>query len=180
MTDVKTYRSQTVRLSTRNYDEGGPYFITICTFEKRLLFGRIQGGELIPSEIGKIAAEFWQEVPRHHADVELDEFVVMPNHMHGIVWLPHKDVRENPRRPNQFRSPASGTLGHVVRTYKAAVTSKARKRDSEFGWQGLYWDHVIRSTSALLSIREYIWQNPLNWGWDSFNPEVAHLYEVRR
>jgi putative transposase len=179
MTDVKSYRSQTVRLSTRNYDEGGPYFVTICTFEKRSFFGHIRNGELRPSDIGKIATDFWREIPRHHADVELDEFVVMPNHMHGILWLPHKDVRASPKRTNRFRSPARGTLGHIIRTYKAAVTYNAMKRDLEFGWQSRYWDHAIRDSSALMSIREYIWQNPLNWGWDSFNPKVAHLYDAQ-
>lgn len=180
MTDVRTYRSQTVRLSTRNYDEGGSYFVTICTHEKRMLFGNIRNAELSPSDVGKIATDFWREIPRHHSDIELDEFTVMPNHMHGILWLPHKDVRENPKRSNQFRSPARGTLGHIVRTYKAAVTYHARKRNLEFGWQNLYWDHAIRDNSALMSIREYIWQNPINWGWDSFNPQVAHLYDAKR
>jgi REP element-mobilizing transposase RayT len=180
MADVKTYRSQTVRLSTRNYDEGGPYFVTICTIEKRMLLGRVRDCELVPSEIGRIAIDFWREIPQHHTGLELDEFVVMPNHMHGILWLPRKDIRNNPKRVNQFRSPAKGTLGHVIRTYKAAVTYFAKKSNFEFGWQGLYWDHAIRSNSALMSIREYIKQNPLNWGWDSFNPSVAHLYTPDR
>lgn len=179
MNEVKTYRSQTVRLSTRNYDEGGPYFVTICTLEKRMLFGEIRNDELRPSEAGQIATDFWREIPQHHVDVELDEFMVMPNHMHGILWLPHKDVRENPIHTNRFRSPARGTLGHIIRTYKGAVTHDAKKRKLDFGWQDLYWDHVIRNNSALSSIREYIWQNPLNWGWDSFNPKVAHLYDAQ-
>lgn len=104
----------------------------------------------------------------------------MPNHLHGILHLPHKDVRLNPPRPNVFASPAKGTLGSIVRSFKSAVTKSANESALGFKWQPRYWDRVIRNNEALSTVREYIWQNPLNWAWDSQNPKVAHLYSPDR
>lgn len=177
MRETRSYRSDTARLPNLNYDEGGFYFVTICTQDKVLSLGEIRGGEFHFYPAGQIAHDYWLEIPRHHAGVEIDQFVIMPNHMHGLLRLPHKDWRTSPKRKNEFRSPAKGTLGSIVRSYKAAVSYAAKKNGLALEWQGLYWDHVVRDNESLLSIREYIWQNPRNWTWDSRNPAVAHFYE---
>ena len=174
---VKSYRPGTTRLRSRNYDEGGPYFVTICILNRRCDFGEIHRGEMHRAQLGKFAEAKWRELPQHHSGVELDEFVIMPNHLHGILWLPDKDWRTSPKHTNRFLSPAAGTLGSIVRSYKSAVSKLANEKGYAFGWQPRFWDHAIRGTNALHSIREYIWQNPLNWDWDSCNPAVAHLYE---
>jgi REP element-mobilizing transposase RayT len=174
---VKSYRGGTTRLRSRNYDEGGPYFVTICILDRRCDFGVINRGELRGTPLARIAETKWHELPQHHRGIELDEFVIMPNHLHGILWLPQTDWKTNPKRTNQFRSPASGTLGSIIRSYKSAVSKLANEKGFSFSWQPRFWDHAIRGNDALLSIREYIWQNPLNWDWDSCNPAVAHLYE---
>lgn len=180
MSVVRTYRRQTTRLAQRNYDEGGYYFITTCTHNRECCLGTIQRGEFLPSALGKLAKQKWLSIPFHHVGVELDEFVIMPNHVHGILLLPHKEWQTNPKRLNQFVSPVAGTLGSIVRSYKASVSKAAAEIGYSFAWQRRYWDHVIRHNQALLSIREYIWQNPLNWAWDSCNPAVSHLYEPER
>jgi REP element-mobilizing transposase RayT len=175
MHEIQSYRIPSTRLQSRNYDEGGPYFVTICVAQRRCVFGEIARGEMRLSRLGALVNQCWHDLPNHHDGVEIDEFVVMPNHVHGILWLPHKDVRENRPRPNGFRSPAAGTLGSIVRSVKSAVTKRANEHDFRFAWQPRFWDHVIHD-NALLSIREYIWQNPLNWAWDSQNPLVAQFY----
>jgi putative transposase len=177
MHEVQSYRIPSARLPSRNYDEGGPYFVTICVAKRRCVFGEIVRGETRLSPLGVMVDQCWHDLPNHHDSIELDEFVVMPNHVHGILWLPHKDVRQNQTRMNEFKPPGKGTLGSIMRSFKSAVTKSANERGFQFVWQPRFWDHVIRDNSALLSIREYIWQNPMNWAWDSQNPRVAHLYQ---
>jgi REP element-mobilizing transposase RayT len=177
MHEIQSYRIPSTRLQRRNYDEGGAYFVTICVAQRRCVFGDITRGEVRHSRLGELVDQCWRDLPNHHDGIELDEFVVMPNHVHGILWLPHKGCRLNPPRANDFRSPAAGTLGSIVRSLKSAMTKNAHEHGYKFEWQPRYWDHVIRNNGALLSIREYIWQNPMNWGWDSLNALVAHLYQ---
>ena len=177
MGQSQSYRIPSARLRSLNYDEGGYYFVTACVQNWFCVFGTIEHSQMKLSALGKIVQSAWIDVPNHHDGVELDEFVVMPNHMHGILHLPHKDVRLNPPRQNLFASPASGTLGSIMRSFKSAVTKSSNENNYSFHWQPRFWDHVIRNNAALLSIREYIWQNPVNWAWDSRNPAVAHLYE---
>jgi len=177
MAETKSFRIPTTRLSTRNYDEGGFYFVTICVQQMECVFGQVSAGETKLSRLGNIAQERWLDIPNHHEGVRLDDFVVMPNHLHGILQLPQTNWRDNQKKLNRFQSPAAGTLGSIIRSFKSAVTKEANERGLSFQWQPRYWDHVIRNNQALAAIREYIWQNPLNWGWDSQNPSVAHLYD---
>lgn len=143
------------RLQGYDYTQSGAYFITICTYKRAHWFGHIEGGSMMPNQIGQIAADCWAAIPDHFAAVTLDVAVVMPNHVHGIIVLAGGGV----------------ALGTVIGTYKAAVTRQIRRECSApptTVWHTRYHDHIIRSEQALERIREYILYNPARWQADTF------------
>jgi REP element-mobilizing transposase RayT len=148
-------------------------------------FGNISNGKMILSESGQIAYNLWYELPEHFAFVSLDEFVVMPNHVHGIVIIEstttvgtlHATSLQQPTPPvrtlhatsrrsiqNEFMStisPKHGSLATVIRSYKSAVSKNIHLYDPDFSWQPRYYDHLIRSDKELDRIRNYIINNPV-------------------
>ena len=118
--------------------------------------------------IGNIAYQFWRDIPVHFPFVELDEFVVMPNHVHGILFFNKPEQQD--WRANKF-GPQSGNLGSVIRGYKAGVKGFATTNGIEFGWQPRFHDRIIRSEKELNRIRQYILDNPEKWHLDKNNPE---------
>jgi REP element-mobilizing transposase RayT len=136
------------------------------------------------SSIGKAADRCWKKIPSHHEGVELDDYVIMPNHIHGIIIIgePRRDVQLNVPTEDTLRaksknkvmvslSPKKGSLSVIVRTFKAAVTTWARENEHEdFGWQERFHDHIIRNDEDLRRIRAYIANNPLQWAIDEENP----------
>jgi putative transposase len=169
---VHTDRRRSLRLKHYDYASDGAYFVTICTRGRTLFFER--------GEIRSIAERCWLEIPDHFPDVDLDTWVVMPNHVHGIIVIAKKGVQLNaptPRRDSDVAfsaiSPPRDTLAVVVRTYKAAVTTLCRQAgNEEFGWQRSYYDRVIRDLDELDRARRYIVNNPLQWDLDEHNPNV--------
>jgi putative transposase len=153
-------------------------------------FGEIRNGQMVRNEMGDAAHRIWQEFPAHHKNAMSDVFVVMPNHVHGIVVLccdPVSDVACNvaPRdntKPMSMISPMPGSLGAVIRSYKSAVTNWCHANDHpDFAWQPRFHDHVIRNDKELNAIREYIINNPLRWEVDHNNPAAAmEWFDPRR
>ena len=184
------HHRRSIRLKGYDYAQVGLYFITICTKNREFLFGNIANGEMMLNDAGKIANECWLEIPNHFPNVFLHEFVVMPNHIHGIVELisvgaenfptnirnfpPNitnggndvrandgNDVRANNDSP--LRSP-SKTIGSVVRGYKIGVTKWMRLNTNVYDvWQRNYWEHIIRNENDYHRIAEYIINNPKQW-----------------
>ncbi len=119
-----------------------------------------------PTEIGKMAFEFWNEIPQHFPFVVLDAFVIMPNHVHGIL------IFEKPNKtdwtPNKFGT-QSQNLGSVLRGFKASLKRYANQKNIEFGWQSRFHDHIIRNEIELKNIRAYIRNNAMNWVRDRLN-----------
>ncbi len=148
------YRIESARLKNWDYSSNGNYFITMCTKYRRHLFGKIINGEMILSEIGKIAYKYWQEIPNHFLFVRLDKFVIMPDHIHGIINIVKQDVY-------------TSNLGVVINQYKRKCTIKSRKIDPAFRWLPRYHDHIIRNNGDLNRIRDYIQNNPRNWKEDN-------------
>lgn len=179
-----------MRLQNWDYSSNADYFVTICTMDKKCFFGDIilntQTNEktMKLSEIGNLANDFWMEIPDHFPFVKLDAFVVMPNHVHGIITINHLDrnvacniskgniiTNDIPLSINEKMakiSPKKGSLSSVIRSYKSAVTKYARSIDSKFSWQSLFHDHIIRNPFALHRIRKYINNNPNNWDTTNF------------
>jgi REP element-mobilizing transposase RayT len=143
-------------------------------------FGNVINCKIQLSEIGQIASQMWYEMPVHFPFIDLDAFVVMPNHIHGIIVinrfvgtpivgalhatpLPPDDVTHLLNETMSFISPKSGSLSVVVRSYKSAVTKHAHKLDGNFSWQHRFYDNIICTTGQLKRIRKYVLDNPQNW-----------------
>jgi REP element-mobilizing transposase RayT len=169
-----------LRYAGRDYSQPGKYFITICTAGKKELFGNVINSKIYLSEIGQIASKLWQEIPVHFQFIGLDVFVVMPNHIHGIIVINrfigtpmvgalHATPLLSPDntylsdKTMSFISPKSGSLSIVVRSYKSAVTKYAHKFDTSFSWQRGFNDTIICTTGQLSRIRKYILDNAQNW-----------------
>jgi len=142
-----------------DYSAAGLYFVTICIVKHRMLLGTINEGRWKPSRLGKLVEHCWQDIPNHWPGVELDYFVVMPNHFHGLISISTRD--------------SNASLPKVVQSFKAAVTRLANKQANTAGrklWQENYYDHVVRDDDDLARIRKYIIENPLAWHLDRENP----------
>ena len=184
MSNIKNKPNRrSIRFKGYDYTSPGWYYITICTHQQECIFGNIRNGEMVLSPIGKIAQKYWLEIPDHFKHVELDEFVVMPNHIHGIIIINdnRRGVRSNaPTEPNNninpenyFSqiSPQSGTLGVIIRAYKSSVTRWCRKNNYDQSiWQRNYYEHIIRNDKELYEIRKYIINNPMKWELDNEHP----------
>lgn len=179
------YRIPSARLQHWDYRWAGAYFITICTKDRIHYFGKIENGNMILSNIGVIADVFWYEIKNHAQNVELGEFVVMPNHIHGILILTGNDDNNNvetlhatslqpiqqPNHKNEQMadiSPKSGSTSTIIRSYKSAVTKHAHRLGFEFAWQTRFHDHIIRNDESFQTISNYIIHNPANWQEDKF------------
>jgi len=157
------------RLKDFDYSRSGYYFVTICTLNQKEWFGEIENGQTIPNTYGKIAQSLWEEIPVHFERIEVDEFTVMPNHIHGIVIV-ERNVGNAYMRSLQDRTKM--VLPKIVQQYKATVTRDIDRfrRGLCFKWQKSFYDHVVRNETELFRIREYIQNNPLKWNLDRENP----------
>jgi len=175
------YRIQSARLQNWDYSSCGLYFITICTVNRELYFGDIVNGEMILSAVGELAKAYWNEIPKHFPFVELDEFVIMPNHVHGIITINKPNDGKyndkcNVETPNLGVSTTTiaskkwnpGSLGVIINQYKRICTINARKIHADFAWQSRFHDHIIRNDESFQKIRDYIINNPLRWKEDQF------------
>lgn len=165
------YRIASARLKGWDYGSNAAYFVTICTHGRVYYFGRVVEGKMRLSGIGELAQQFWGAIPDHFSFVRLGEFVIMPDHMHGIIIIDGGDVTGTPvETPDSGVSTAAasrkwkpGTLGVMVNQYKRMVTIHARKINADFAWQSRFHDHVIRNDGAFQRISNYIINNPVKW-----------------
>ena len=160
------------RLQHYDYSETGYYLVTICTQGKANYFGEVEGAQMRLNDIGRIVTDCWQAIPEHFYNTVLDEFVVMPNHIHGIIVIVgNADLRSLPRdcRPQQNTDRSKMYLSKIVHGFKSSVTRMVRKQwnHHRFGWQKSFYDHVIRNNEDLHRVRTYI--HPLNWELDRDN-----------
>jgi putative transposase len=178
------HRRRSLRLRGYDYSQAGAYFLTICTKNRVALFGEVVDGKMQLNECGQSVQACWLEIPAHFPNVALDAFVVMPNHVHGIVAVTvagtvgandYSPLQSPPplSRPDtpSFQSP-SRTIGSIVRGFKIGVTKWFRLHTSIFDvWQRNYYEHIIRDDGALDRIRQYITNNPQQWALDRENPK---------
>ena len=176
------HHRRSLRLQHFDYTSAGVYFITICTNQRACIFGHMAAGATQPSDAGKIILSVWDEIPVHYPNVKTDGFVVMPNHIHGIIGInapaspaipPLVGTRFTLRVQGPLRGIAPKTIGEIVRAFKARCTHAINKSQSAQGisiWQRNYYEHIIRNENDLTAIREYITNNPLQWDLDTNNP----------
>ncbi len=172
---------KSVRLQSWDYGWNASYFVTICTKNRMHYFGEIENGEMILSAIGTMAYTYWNEIPEHFPFVKLDGFVVMPNHVHGIIIIDKPNVECNgdhvgtvgtqnfaslpptsTEPKNQF-GPQSKNLASIIRGFKIGVTKNARNISPDFAWQSRFHDHIIRDEASHQRIKQYIIDNPKKW-----------------
>ena len=166
---IKHHR-RSIRLKHYDYSQPGAYFITMCTFNKECILGNVINGGTLLNEFGRIVETEWLKSGQIRKNVELVEYIVMPNHFHGILVIDSRGVL--PYAPTQFRLP-SQTVGAIIRGFKSAVTKQVNQLRNTPGkpvWQRNYYEHIIRNEGELNNIREYILNNPLRWEYDRENP----------
>jgi len=160
------YRNDSARLQNWDYRSAGAYFITICTHDREHFFGKIVDGKMILSNAGVIANVCWQEIKNHAKNIELGDFVIMPDHMHGIVILRKSDEFGHRQRlfgQDRFQNIGKNSISSIIGGYKSAVTKHANRLGIKFKWQALFYDHIIRDQKSFDNISNYIRNNPANW-----------------
>ncbi len=189
--DPNKHHRRSLRLRGWDYTWPGAYFVTIVAHHREMLFGEVADGKVVLSEWGQIVAACWAEIPAHFDHVVLDAWVVMPNHLHGILFLTRTGegeaggtgegvsrlygaggtgVSRPLPRPYPPRGVARGSLGAVIGSFKSAVTRRINERRGTPGasvWQRNYWEHIIRNERELIAIRKYIHNNPARWAEDA-------------
>ena len=175
--DPAVHHRRSIRLRGYDYSRAGAYFVTICIQNRECLFGEILDGKMLLNGAGRIVAGEWNHTTALRTNVELDEFVIMPNHIHGVVVIVESRrgvlqckgvLQYAPTTPSRLQSP-SQTIGAIVRGFKSAVTKRINELRETPGaklWQRNYWEHIVRNESELNRIRAYIQNNPAQWEFD--------------
>jgi REP element-mobilizing transposase RayT len=196
--DPLRHRRRSIRLKGYDYTQPGAYFVTVCTQDRACLLGEVVDDQMRLNDIGRIVLEEWFRSSKIRKEIELcsDEFVVMPNHIHGIVWIVKhddagtinagmSDVGATGRSPLQTPGGRSsqhrpcGPTPRSLASFVAGFKSVATKRINEYRgtpvavvWQRGFYEHIIRNEESLNRIRQYILDNPMRWAFDRENPVV--------
>ena len=168
-----SWNRRSTRLRDYDYSSNGAHFISIVTQSRSLLFGDIVNSEMHLNDAGEMVWQCWEEMPNRFPSITMDQFVVMPNHVHGVVFIQQPVV--------DVGTPLVGpptVLGDVVGAFKSLTTMEYSRSVDSKGWpsfagrlwQRNYHEHIIRNERELEDIREYIWNNPLAWDLDRENP----------
>jgi REP element-mobilizing transposase RayT len=190
------HHRRSIRLKDYDYSQMGAYFVTVCVQGHEILLGKIIDGEMRLNPLGVVVRDCWDELPRHYSHVELDTFVVMPNHVHGIIILADADVGAGfkPAQTGLHNITAGAGLkpaptkkrhglSEIIRAFKTFSSrhiNKLRHAPGESVWQRNYYEHVIRNEKSLDKIREYILTNLLRWELDRNNPHAVGTDEFDR
>ena len=186
--DPQKHHRHSIRLQGYNYSQAGAYYVTIVAWRREHVFGEVVNAEMQLNELGKIAHHEWFKTAELRPYVELfeDDFVIMPNHVHGIIWIENNDFiggitadvgtrrRRVPTDDNieKFGKPVPHSIPTIIRAYKSAVTYAINKLQNQRGavlWQPNYYEHVIRDEQDYQAKRDYILSNPMNWDKDEEN-----------
>lgn len=189
------FSRKSIRLKNFDYSTPAAYFVTIRIEQCGYLFGDVIDEQMKLNVLGEKVKEYWLNIPKHYPNVLLDEYVIMPNHIHGIIMLfepgsgvrqnaidvvdlPCNGVRENTENTKRTSdekfysklSPQKGTISVIIREFKASFTLWCRKNNYEdFKWQRNFYDRIIRNEKELFNIRGYILNNPIKWAWEKEN-----------
>ena len=184
------------RLKGYDYTKDGWYFVTICIKNRQFLFGNIDNQKIILNKYGEHTQKCWKDIPSHFPNVRLDEFVVMPNHVHGIIIIDNtKNNIENKVGNKDFcsnvgnkdfcslqpwQTKLSKSLSSIIRGFKIGVTKYFKKNQYiNFKWQKSFYDHVIRTETSLNNIRNYIKDNPLRWDLEKDHNHLSNIdYDI--
>jgi putative transposase len=194
--DPARHHRRSIRLAQYDYSLAGAYFVTVCAHERNCLFGDVVDADMLLNDAGRLVQTAWDELPGRFPGVELDGFMIMPNHVHGIVilggaaivgtgpgavgaglalpWEPGAAIgaHSNQGAASSAPTPATATLGDVIRAFKSISALYVNRQLMRSGslWQRNYYERIIRDEAELQRIREYIETNPARWADDSENP----------
>jgi len=171
--DPQKHHRRSIRLKGYDYTLPGAYFVTIVTHGRDCIFGEIVQGEMHPNKLGSIIQAAWQDLPIHYYHVRLDEFVVMPNHVHGIFVLIDDIGTDGSPDPPLQQQPARHGLPEIIRAFKsfsARRINQILKNEGAPVWQRNYYERIIRNNTEWERIRLYIQNNPIQWENDQINP----------
>lgn len=178
--DPRVHHRRSIRLPSVDYRGAGAYFITLCTEKKIAILGDVESDDIRLSPAGEIVEYEWRRSAEIRAEVDLDEFVVMPNHFHAVVLLSANVGAQglSPLRPDADRTPRvlPRSLGSLVRGFKSATTTRINKLGRTPGrpvWQRNYYERVLRNERELAEARRYIANNPRKWALDPNHPANA-------
>ncbi len=193
--DPARHHRRSIRLRGYDYTQPGAYFVTLCTHDRAHLFGDVVDGIMVLNPYGEIVRDEWFKTAEIRPYVRLDEteFVVMPNHVHGIIWIVDDDDVVGARRRRapkwrraptsgpgvtleRFGAPVSGSIPTIVRAFKSAATKRINALRGTPGapvWQRKYHEHIIHTEDDVNQIRQYIANNPLPWELDRENPGTS-------
>ncbi len=179
--DPDKHHRRSIRLPGYDYSRSGAYFVTICAQDRACLFGDIADGVMRLNDAGRVVADSWQWLESQYDYVELDEFVIMPNHVHGVIvivgaGLPRPYIASGAEtKTGAETAPLRATLGRMVAYFKYQSTKHINIMRGTPGmpvWQRNYYEHIVRNDDELNRIREYIANNPKQWEIDQENPNV--------
>ncbi len=163
-----------LRLRGYDYSEPGLYFVTICTQAHKSLFGTIRNGKMIPNAAAHAVQETWLGLPNRFPTLELDSFIVMPNHVHAILAL-FRTPQETTGAASSAPTNSPPSLGKIIRVFKSLSAIEVNRLGNKVAqpvWQRNYFEHIIRRGEDLDAIRRYIQENPLRWDHDHNNPNA--------
>jgi putative transposase len=162
-----------IRLRYYDYSQTGGYFITICTYNRKYLFGQVANQQITLNEAGDIVRRCWVKLANRFVNIELDSYVVMPNHIHGIIRVKENEVgaiHELPLQRSQRRRMLIPKIIGFFKMNSAKYINRSRDTTGHTLWQRNYYEHIIRTENELSRIRGYIQNNPLKWGLDREDP----------
>jgi putative transposase len=160
------HKRKSNRLKDFNYSSSAWYFVTICVKDRKSWFGKEKNGKIELNNFGKLIKKIWLDIPVYYSNVEIDEFVIMPNHIHGILFINGEERESLKNDESRY-----GQLSKIIKSLKEAFTKaiKTEFKETDFKWQRSYYDHIIRNEKSLNKIRQYIRLNPVKWHDDKEN-----------
>ena len=170
------HHRRSIRRGNYDYSLAGAYFVTICIKNREFLLGEIRNNKVYLSNIGNIVKKIWEKMPGHFIDVRLDRFVIMPNHLHGIIVIqrkPSKDTKFISSKADSHPKRRALDLGQIVAYFKyqsAKIINEINKTPGSPFWQRNYFEHIIHNKEEMGKYRKYINENPVNWDKDKENP----------
>jgi putative transposase len=179
--DPDCHHRRSIRLRDYDYAQAGAYFVTLCVDGREYPLGEIAAGEVQLSDAGKMVAQTWDHLPTRFPNIELDAFVIMPNHVHAIIVITDPPPPADPDSvgaglalpKNQGNPRVAPTLGDIIGAFKsisAIACNRLLERSGASFWQRNYWEHVIRDDADLARLRDYIEGNPGKWAEDQYHP----------
>ena len=171
--DLNIHHRRSIRLGCYDYSQDGWYFVTIRALGHKCLFGKFADGQIQLYEYGRIIDKCWKWLAEQYDYVHLDRYVVMPNHLHGIIIIRKSGSRTAPTTKNTQKCKPLSRLVGAFKTVSTKQINIIRNTPGRKLWQRNYYEHIIRNEEELNHVRQYITENPLNWRTDEENPDVT-------